>query len=206
MNAAREAREHALAAWYDGEVERRAAQVLAERRTAERDRFAAQLGAEGRRSVVEIGCGPGHDGAAFAAAGLAWSGVDLAPASVEHCRSRGLDAHVAPVHALPFGDGAFAAGWSMSTLMHVADVDIDAALAELVRVLEPAAPLAIGTWGAAVASEGPMPIAGGAPRFFSLRTDDRRRAFVERHGTVEQWRTWPDPGSDWHYQWLVLRV
>jgi len=210
VTAAREIRERELAAWYDGEVGRRAARDLADRRTADRELFVAQLAAEGRRSVVEIGCGPGHDGAAFAAAGLAWSGVDLAAASVEHCRGRGLDAHVAPVHALPFADGAFAAGWSMSTLMHVADVDIGAALAELVRVLEPGAPVAIGTWGAAVASEGPIPIDGGEPRFFSIRTDDRWRAAVERHGTVERWTTWPDPrpgdDSGWHYQWLVLRV
>ena len=210
MSGTREARERELAAWYDGEVVRRAGRDLAGHRTAARDRFAAQLAAEHRRTVVEIGCGPGHDGAAFAAAGLAWSGVDLAPASVAHCRGRGLDAHVAPVHGLPFVDGAFAAGWSMSTLMHVADADVDAALAELVRVLEPGAPLAIGTWGAAVASEGPMPVAEGAPRFFSLRTDDRWRAAVERHGTVEDWTTWADPrpgdDSGWHYQWLVLRV
>jgi SAM-dependent methyltransferase len=185
VSAARETRERELAAWYDGEVERRAARDLADRRTVERDLFIAQLRAESRRTVVEIGCGP---------------------ASVEHCRGRGLDAHVAPVHALPFGDGAFAAGWSMSTLMHVADVDIDAALTELVRVLEPGAPLAIGTWGAAAASEGPMPADGGEPRFFSLRTDDAWRSVVERHGAVEQWTTWPDPRSDWHYQWLELRI
>ncbi len=206
VSGTREARERELAAWYDGEVVRRAGRDLAGHRTAARDRFAAQLAAEHRRTVVEIGCGPGHDGVAFAAAGLAWSGVDLAPASVAHCRSRGLDAHVAPVHALPFTDGAFAAGWSMSTLMHIADADVDAALAELVRVLEPGAPLAIGTWGAAVASEGAMPVTGGAPRFFSLRTDDRWRAAVERHGSVEDWTTWADAYSDWHYQWLVLRV
>jgi SAM-dependent methyltransferase len=202
----RESRERELAAWYDGEVERRAARELPDRRTAGRDRFAAQLAGEGRRSVVEIGCGPGRDGAAFTAAGLAWTGVDLAPASVEHCRGMGLDAHVAPVHALPFADAAFAAGWSMSTLMHVAEVDVDAALAELVRVLEPGAPVAIGTWGAAVAREGPVPVGVGEPRFFSLRTDDAWRAAVERHGTVEEWTTWPDARSDWHYQWLVLRV
>jgi SAM-dependent methyltransferase len=206
VTGTRETRERELAAWYDGEVARRAGRDLAGQRTAARDRFAAQLTAEGRRTVVEIGCGPGHDGAAFTASGLAWSGVDLASASVEHCRSRGLDAHVAPVHALPFADGAFAAGWSMSVLMHVADADVHDALAELVRVLEPGAPLAMGTWGAAVAAEGPIAVDGGAPRFFSLRTDDRWRAAVEEHGTVEQWTTWTDPRSDWHYQWLVLRV
>ncbi len=179
---------------------------IPEQRAADRDRFAAQLVADGRRRVLEIGCGPGVDGAAFAAAGLEWSGVDLAPASVEFCRVHGLDAHVAPVHALPFADDTFAAGWTMSVLMHIADVDIDEALAELVRVLEPGAPLAIGTWGAAATSEGPVRIEGQEPRFFSLRADDRWRAVLQRHGAVEQWATWPDPRSDWHYQWAVLRV
>jgi ubiquinone/menaquinone biosynthesis C-methylase UbiE len=46
-----------------------------------------------------------------------------------------------------FDDRSFEAGWTMSTLLHIADEDLDAALAEVVRVLRPESPLAIGLWG-----------------------------------------------------------
>jgi SAM-dependent methyltransferase len=202
----RSGRERDLAAYYDGEVRERAGRGLPPDRVRRRDEFIRLLAAERRRSVVEIGAGPGRDGTAFVAAGLAYSGVDLAPASVAACRAAGLDAHVASVHELPFADGTFAAGWSMSTLLHVADVDLDAALAEVVRVLVPGAPLAIGLWGAEEDTEGVHgPAVHGPARFFSFRTDERVRAALARHGTIERWLTSPGPG-DGHYQFAVVRT
>ncbi|MEI8412381.1 MULTISPECIES: class I SAM-dependent methyltransferase [unclassified Kribbella] len=57
---------------------------------------------------------------------------------------RKLDARAASVLELPFEDRTFEAGWTMSTLLHIADEDLDDALAEIVRVLRPGAPLGIG--------------------------------------------------------------
>jgi SAM-dependent methyltransferase len=155
--------------------------------------------------VLEVGAGPGRDGTAFTEAGLAYTGVDLAPASAGACRARGLDVRVASVLELPFASGAFDAGWTMSTLLHVADADLDAALAEIVRVLRPAAPLAVGLWGGRDL-EGPGGEATHGPaRFFSFRSDEKVRAALERHGVVERWETWPG-ASDLHYQFAVLRT
>jgi SAM-dependent methyltransferase len=148
----------------------------------------------------------GRDGAAFAPAGLAYTGVDLAPGSVAACRRSGLDVHVASVLDLPFPDAAFDAGWTMSTLLHIADADVDAALAEVVRVLRPGAPLAVGLWGGEETIEGPHGGATHGPaRFFSLRTDERVLAALGRHGTVEQWATWPG-GRGMHYQFALVRT
>jgi SAM-dependent methyltransferase len=173
---------------------------------ARRGGYVEQLRAEGRRSVLEVGTGPGRDGTAFARAGLDYTGVDLAPASVSVCRELGLDVRVASVLDLPFADGAFDAGWTMSTLLHVADADLDAALAEIVRVLRPAAPLAVGLWGGRDLEEGPRgePTHGPA-RFFSFRSDERVRAALGRHGTIERWETW-EGDSDLRYQFAVLRT
>jgi SAM-dependent methyltransferase len=203
---ARARREADLVAYYDNEVRDRARRELPVQRVERRSAFVELLEREGRRSVLELGAGPGRDGAAFTAAGVAYTGVDLAPASVAVCRSLGLDVHVASVLDLPFETGSFDAGWTMSTLLHVADDDLDAALSEIVRVLRPASPLAIGVWGDASAGEHLWE--GGAfgpPRFVSIRTDSGLREALGRHGTVEQWETWQG-GSSLHYQWAVVRT
>ena len=200
-------RESDLISYYTNEVGERQDRELSDSRVRMRAADLGQLDAEGRRSVVEIGCGPGRDGEAFKAAGFAYTGVDLAPASVEACRSLGLDAHVASVLDLPFEDATFEAGWTMSTLLHVADEDLDDALAEIVRVLRPGAPLGIGLWGDDVGGERVwQDDSGFGPgRFFSIRTDTLMQAALARHGTVEQWLSWRE-GGPMHYQWAVLRT
>ncbi|WP_232660343.1 class I SAM-dependent methyltransferase [Pseudonocardia sp. TRM90224] len=201
-------READLAEYYDNEVHHRLSRALPPRRTAQRAAFADLLAREGRRSVLEIGCGPGRDGAAFVAGGLEYTGVDIAPASVAVCRAAGLTAEVASTLALPFVDGSFDAGWTMSTLLHVANDDLDAALAEIVRVLRPGAPLAVGLWGA----EKPVEeLWGGGcdfgpPRFFSIRTDEQLRLMLGRIGAIEEWITWPGDEEVMHYQWAVVRT
>jgi SAM-dependent methyltransferase len=204
--SARAQRERDLAVYYDNEVHERAGRELSAERVAQRGEFLDVLAAEGRRSVLEIGAGPGRDGSAFAAAGLAYTGVDLAPASVAVCRGIGLDVHVASVLDLPFPDATFDAGWTMSTLLHVADADLDAALAEVVRVLRPGAPLAVGLWGGGEIGEGPHGEDGHGPaRFFSFRSDERVRDALDRHGAVERWGTWPGSRS-LHYQFGLVRT
>ncbi|MFI6676351.1 class I SAM-dependent methyltransferase [Kribbella sp. NPDC050470] len=200
-------RESDLIDYYTNEVQDRLDRELPDARIDVRTGFVGQLQAEGRRSVVEIGCGPGRDGEAFVAAGLEYTGVDLAPASVEACRSLGLQAYVGSVLELPFEDGVFEAGWTMSTLLHVADEDLDAALAEIVRVLRPGAPLGVGLWGDEVGGERVwQDDSGHGPgRFFSIRTDSAVQAALTRHGAIEQWSNW-SVGGPMHYQWAVLRT
>ncbi|HEY0687819.1 MAG TPA: class I SAM-dependent methyltransferase [Kribbella sp.] len=200
-------RETDLVAYYDNEVRDRADRSLPTERVAQRAAYLELLEREGLQSILEIGSGPGRDGDAFVLAGLAYTGVDLAPASVAACRSRGLDAEVASVLDLPFDDCSFEAGWTMSTLLHIADEDLDTALAEIVRVLRPESPLAIGLWGDQTGGEHLWRDGTGfrPPRFFSIRTDEALLDALRRHGTVEQWLTWQGNDS-MHYQWAVLRT
>ena len=201
-------RESDLISYYTNEVQARQDRELPDSRVRVRAAYLHQLDDEGRPSVIEIGCGPGRDGEAFAAAGFAYTGVDLAPASVEACRSLGLDAQVASVLELPFEDATFEAGWTMSTLLHIADADLDKALAEIVRVLRPGAPVGIGLWGDEVGGERVWQDESGfgPGRFFSIRTDSVMREALARHGTVEQWLSWRDGDGPMHYQWAVLRT
>jgi SAM-dependent methyltransferase len=65
---------------------------------------------------------------------------------VDVARERGLDARVADVQALPFADGDFDCAVANAMLYHVED--LDRALAELARVLEPGGQLVAVTIGA----------------------------------------------------------
>ena len=156
--------------------------------------------------MVEVGTGPGQDAAALLAAGFDVAGVDLSPEHVRLARETGVDARLASVLDLPFANDSFPAGWTMSTLLHVADSEFDAALTEICRVLATGSPLAVGLWSSGD-WEGPnehdtiQP-----PRFFSSRSDQRVREMLAPFGTIERFATWADRGADWHYQWVLLRT
>lgn len=198
--------EATLAAWYDRELDERVNRAVDAERVARRRAFVSMVVAEGRRSVLEVGAGAGRDAETLAAAGLDYVGVDLSARSVALGAERGRDVRRASILDLPFDDDTFEAGWTMSTLLHVAHDDLDRGLDDVARVLRPGAPLAIGTWG------GPEDVEQWwddgqerGPRFFSNRTDATLRRGLARIGTVEQFATWPGP-SRHHYQWAVLRL
>ena len=185
----------------------RAKRTVGAERTRRRDEFSRLLVVERRSSLLEIGTGPGRDAVAFMAVGVAVTGVDLSAEPVRLARGVGVDALQASVLDLPFSAGSFAAAWSMSTLLHVPNVDFDAAMSEIVRVVRPGAPIAVGLWGGPD-SEGPnehdtiQP-----PRFFSTRSDERIRAMLGEHGQVERFDTWSEAGTEGlHYQFVVLRT
>ena len=73
--------------------------------------------------------------------------VDISPRMVELTKARGIEAHLADVQSLPFGDGEFdcvAANW---VLYHVPD--LDRGLSELERVIRRGGRLVAATLGAA---------------------------------------------------------
>ena len=108
--------------------------------------FAAVSEADPRR-VLEVGCGMGQfsdrlarDTAAEVVA------TDLSPRMVELASARGLDARLADVQALPFEDGEFDCAVANAMLYHV--TDLERALWELRRVLEPGGRFVATTIGA----------------------------------------------------------
>jgi len=198
--------EHDLSMYYDQEASDRARRQPDPRRLERRRAFIELVRDEGRASVLEIGVGPGHDAVAFAESGVSPVGVDLSIAHARLARSNGVASMRASVLALPFRAHCFDIGWTMSTLLHVPDRDFDQAMSELIRVLRPGSPLAIGLWGG-FDGEGPNGFDRiDPPRFFSHRSHERARAMLARHGEIEQFDTWPDDRSTWEYQFIVLRV
>lgn len=168
--------------------------------------FLELLATEDRRTVLDIGAGPGHDVGPMVEAGLAVTAIDLADKHVAMCTARGAKATKASLFELPYQDEAFDAGWTMSTLLHVPDARFDEAMTEIARCLAPGAPLAVGVWGGKD-EQGVVPEDRFEPRrFFAARSDTRLQRMLTVHGTISEWSTWPGPHNDEIYQFCVLRL
>jgi SAM-dependent methyltransferase len=191
-----------LVGYYEREMAERAHRPLGDERERRLAAFVDTARREERASVVEVGCGAGRDGVVLAAAGLAYTGLDLTPAAVELCRALGLDAHVGPATELPFDTAAFDAGWSMSTLMHLPGDDIVTALAELRRVVRQGGLLEVGVWGSDTSHE--WTDDGG--RYFRSRTDDELVGLLAAVGEVVAFDTWSRFADGGHYQWARVVV
>jgi SAM-dependent methyltransferase len=104
----------------DRRVEERAMRPAPAWETAERDSFLARLQLEQKATtLLELGAATGSDAAFFKAHGLDVVCGDLSPRMVEHCRARGLVAHVMDVVDLRFPPDSFDAVYAMNCLVHV---------------------------------------------------------------------------------------
>jgi ubiquinone/menaquinone biosynthesis C-methylase UbiE len=104
--------------------------------------FLEVVPAPGRRTL-DVGCGEGTVARELAALGHAVAGLDVSPSLVALAREAAPCAEfvVGDAAALPFEDGAFDLVLAVNVLMNVDD--LDAAIAEAARVLEPGGRLCV---------------------------------------------------------------
>jgi SAM-dependent methyltransferase len=189
-------------AFYDAELRDRASRPLAAERRQRLDAFVETCAVEGRRHVVEVGCGAGRDGRVLVDAGLRYTGVDLSHTGVRMCREMGLDAYEASATQLPLPSGSCDAGWSMSTLMHLPDDGMEMALAELARVVKPGGIVEVGVWGSTRDGDWVDPHG----RYFRQRSDEGLRSLLSAVGEVVAFDTWQWYDDGGHYQWARVRL
>ena len=127
----------ALASHYDDELPAHVAAHYLSRKVAQ----LLQAGAAGRG--LEVGCGQGHMAAAVQAAGAEMVALDRSPRSAQRAAAKGLDAWAADAQSLPFGDASFDFAYAVNMVHHLKRGEQDQALAELLRVVRPGAPVVI---------------------------------------------------------------
>jgi SAM-dependent methyltransferase len=170
----------------------------------EREAFRRRL--EPGARLLEIGAGTGQDSAFFQENGLAVVAVDLSAAMVDHCRAKGIEAHVMDVMHLGFPVGSFDAVFAMNCLLHVPNHDLPAVLTAVRAVLRPGGLFFIGVFGGSESAEGPLADDEHVPpRFFSWRTDEQLLDFATgaRFDIVDFHPV--DTGGDHGFQSLTLR-
>jgi len=98
-----------------------------------------------RGLTLDVGCGEGRLTRELAGRGYDVVGIDASTALVDEARAADPDGRyeVASIDALPFADGAAQLAVCVNVLPHVHD--LDAAAAELARVLAPGGAFVIGT-------------------------------------------------------------
>jgi SAM-dependent methyltransferase len=138
------------------------------------------------RRVLEVGGGEGElVERVLKELGAAVVGVDQSEGMVEIQRSKGIDAHVGDVQALPFGDEEFDVAIAAWMLYHVADLDLG--LAELARVLRPGGRL-VAVTNAVDHLQELWDLAERATsiRRFTFRTDNGEEALMSHFAHVER--------------------
>jgi SAM-dependent methyltransferase len=189
---------------YDGSAAQRDEGIKSEWKLAERRAFLERLRAEGKGRLLEMGAGTGQDSLFFRDHGLSVVATDLSPEMVARCRAKGLEAHTMDFLHLDFPPESFDAAYAFNCLLHVPNADLPVALASIRKVLKPAALLYIGVYGGEH-FEGVRPNDWhDPPRFFSFRSDDQIRGFVERDFEMLDFHV--VKGDGMRFQSLTLRV
>jgi SAM-dependent methyltransferase len=189
---------------YDGRAVWRDAVTKEPWKLAQRQAFGDRLTPEAR--LLEIGAGTGQDSAYFQERGLCVVATDLSPVMVEHCRAKGIEAHVMDFLHLDFPADSFDAVFAMNCLLHVPNRDLPAVLTAIRTLLRPGGLFFIGVYSGNESTEGPIDDDQHVPpRFFSWRTDEQLLGFATtaRFDIVDFHPV--DTGRDYRFQSLTLR-
>ncbi len=193
---------------YDARVEEREQMGVDDWKQEIRIAFLQRLQAEGCRTLVELGAGPGTHGRWFADHGLAVTCVDLSPAMAEACRAKGLEAYAQDFLSLDLPT-RYEAGFALNCLLHVPPSDLSKALQRIRLVLQPGALLYVGQYGG-IDWQGINPEDRYEPkRYFSLRTDDQLRQALQTTFEVLDFERFTLPNArpgTWDFQSATLRA
>jgi SAM-dependent methyltransferase len=171
---------------YDGGAADRDRMTKDPWKLAERQAFLDRL-RPGQR-LLEVGAGPGHDSVFFRDNGLRVTATDLSGEMVAFCRAKGLDAHVMDFLQLDFEPESFDAVWAALCLLHVPNSELPQVLARIHRLMKPGGLFFISVYGGED-DEGLHEGDKHVPkRFFSSRTDDQMKAFVEEFFEIADFR------------------
>jgi SAM-dependent methyltransferase len=191
---------------YDRSAAERDAAGLAPWKVAECTAFLALLHAEKKRSLLEIGGGPGHFAAWFRDQGIDVIMTDLSPEMVRLARLKGLNAHVMDFLNLDFPPGTFDAIFALNCLLHVPSTDLPQVLAALHSLLRPGGLFYYGVYGG-FSFEGVWPEDKHEPkRYFVFYTDaELQRRVADLFDIVTFQRVVIEGEREGHFQSLILR-
>ena len=195
-----------LRSTYDKTARDRDAVKVSGWKLEERKRFLDELQASGKKTLLELGAGPGRDALFFKRNGLEVTATDLSPEMVRLCRAKGLRARVMDFMALDFRDASFDAVFALNSLLHTPKKNLPDVLTGVRRVLKPGGLFYLGVYGGHD-FEGVWPDDPLEPqRFFAYYKDED---LLERAGRVFDLvcfrQVQVERGAEFHFQSLVLR-
>ena len=171
----------------------------------ERANFLALLQSKDKRSLLEMGAGPGHDSKFFQDMGLVVTCIDLSPEMIKLCQQKGLSAQVMDMTNLDFPPYSFDAVYALNSLLHVPKAEFRIVMENVNKVLKPSGLFYLGVYGSADESEGVWEQDSYNPkRFFSFYTDDGIQKTTSDVFELLYFKHIPVEGSRTHFQSLIL--
>jgi SAM-dependent methyltransferase len=132
---------------YEKYAHERASQSSDAFKVQERSEFLKFLKNEGRETLLEIGCGHGHDAQFFQSQGLQVLAVDNTPVMVELTAEQGVPTQVLDCYNLDEINERFDAVYTMNCLLHIPKRDMDQILRLISERLNNSGLMYLGIWG-----------------------------------------------------------
>src|SRR5215813_10367176 len=104
---------------YNNHAQDRDTHKIEDWKVEERANFLSLLQSKAKRSLLEIGAGPGRDSKFFQDMGLNVTCIDLSPEMIKLCQQKGLSAYVMDMVHLDFPSDSFDAVYSLNSLLHI---------------------------------------------------------------------------------------
>ncbi len=191
---------------YDRQASQRDASGISGWKSKERDDFLSLLKQEGKRTLLEIGSGPGRDGLFFQENGFDVTCIDLSPENINLCRRKGLKSYVMDMSNMFFHDNSFDAVYSLNSMLHLSKTELPGVLRTIESLLNPEGLFYMGVYGGND-FEGIREHDWAEPeRFFSYYTDDHLREVVSGVFEILDFRRIVyQEDADYHFQSLFLK-
>lgn len=197
----------ALRLAYDNSAVERDKQARSGWKEQERQLFLERLQTEKKKSLLEIGAGPGIDSKFFLEHGLQVLATDLSPQMVELCLDKGLPAEVIDFKHLAYAADRFDAVYALNCLLHVPRTQLRETLLGIRRVLKPSGLFYLAVYGGKE-SEGIWENDHHQPkRFFSFLSDGQILEQTRELFVIEDFKVIRPEGlgEGLHVQRLILR-
>jgi len=140
-------------------------------------------------NILDAGCGPGRNAAAFLSYGYRVTAVDASPAMVQLAERSGIDARVMTFQQMTFNE-EFDGIWASASVLHVPHAEIREVLSRFARALKPQGILYVSL------KEGQSERITEDGRFFSYFTLDEFADSLTSSGLFKLLRAWKKIGLD----------
>ena len=191
---------------YDRQAPDRDAGNIAGWKIRERADFLSMLKKERKKTLLEIGSGPGRDGLFFLKNGLKVTCIDLSPENINLCREKGLTAYAMDMGNMFFPDNSFDAVYSLNSLLHLSKAELPGVLKDIHHLLQPVGLFYLGMYGGNDFEGVRVNDWADPPRFFSFYTDEDIRELVgEVFDILEFRRIMYQEDANHHFQSLFLK-
>jgi Cyclopropane fatty acid synthase and related methyltransferases len=138
-----------LLSYYNQEAGLRNESPVQEWKYKLREAYLSLILSDNKKTLLEIGAGPGKDSKFFSDNGLKVTAVDLSAEMVRHCREKGIEAYELDYSDVRTLGRMFDCIWSMNSLLHLEKDELPPVLKELDSVLNPDGLFYMGVYGGA---------------------------------------------------------